>query len=221
VLAVGGDLKGAVCLAAGTDAWLGQHVGDLGSLAGAQALEASARHLVALLRVRPEVVACDAHPGYVSGRLAARLAAEWDVPLVRVQHHHAHVASALAEAQVDAAAVGVAYDGTGYGPTARPGAVSCSSSTRGRARRPGSGTSHRSCCPAVTPRCADRPARRSRTWPRPGCPGARTSRRWRRAPRSSWGSWRGCRRGPAPGRSRAASAGSTTRSPRCAASGRT
>ena len=115
VLAVGGDLKATVCLAAGTDAWPGPHVGDLGSVEGAAALERSARHLVALLRVPPEVVACDAHPGYASGRLAERLAAGWDVPLVRVQHHHAHVASALAESRLDEPAVGVAFDGTGYG----------------------------------------------------------------------------------------------------------
>ena len=115
VLAVGGDLKAAVCLVAGTDAWPGPHVGEAGSVEGAAALERSARHLVDLLRVRPEVVACDAHPGYASVRLAERLAAHWDVPLIRVQHHHAHVASALAEQRVDSPAIGVALDGTGHG----------------------------------------------------------------------------------------------------------
>jgi hydrogenase maturation protein HypF len=115
VLAVGGDLKAAVCLAAGTDAWPGPHVGEAGSVEGAAALARSAHHLVDLLRVRPEVVACDTHPGYVSARLAQELAAHWGVPLIRVQHHHAHVASALAEQRVDAPAVGVALDGTGYG----------------------------------------------------------------------------------------------------------
>ena len=115
VLAVGGDLKAAVCLAAGTNAWPGPHVGEAGSVEGAAALERSAHHLVDLLRVRPEVVACDAHPGYASVRLAERLAAHWDVPLIRVQHHHAHVASALAEQRVDSPAIGVALDGTGYG----------------------------------------------------------------------------------------------------------
>lgn len=115
VLAVGGDLKATVCLAAGTDAWPGQHVGDLGSAEGAAALERSAHHLVDLLKVRPEVIACDTHPGYASARLAEQLARSWDVPLVRVQHHHAHIASALAEARLDEPAVGVAFDGTGYG----------------------------------------------------------------------------------------------------------
>lgn len=115
VLAVGGDLKAAVCLAAGTDAWPGQHIGDLGSLEGSLALAHAARHLVALLRIRPEIVACDGHPGYASVRLAEQLAQDWEVPLVRVQHHHAHIASALAEAKVERPAIGLAFDGTGYG----------------------------------------------------------------------------------------------------------
>ncbi len=115
VLALGGDLKATACLAAGGSAWVGQHIGDVESPAGLAALERSARHLVALLRVRPEVVACDLHPGYHSARLARRLAQELQVPLVPVQHHHAHVASALADAGLDEPAVGVALDGTGHG----------------------------------------------------------------------------------------------------------
>jgi hydrogenase maturation protein HypF len=115
VLAIGGDLKAAVCLAAGTHAWTGQHVGDAQSVEGQQALEQSAVHLVELLRTRPEVVACDAHPDYASAALAAGLAERWDVPLVTVQHHHAHIASVLAEAGVTGPALGVAFDGTGYG----------------------------------------------------------------------------------------------------------
>ncbi len=115
VLAVGGDLKATVCLAAGTSAWPSQHVGDLGSLEGAEALERSARHLAALLRITPEAVACDQHPGYASVGLAERLAEAWGVPLVQVQHHHAHIASCVAEAGLSEPVIGVAFDGTGYG----------------------------------------------------------------------------------------------------------
>lgn len=118
VLALAGDLKGAVCLAQGDRAWLSQHLGDLAELATYQAVRRAVDQLVSLTRIRPHVVAVDAHPGYLSARLGRELAAEWGVPVVAVQHHHAHVVSLLAESQQPFAepVIGVAFDGTGYGP---------------------------------------------------------------------------------------------------------
>jgi hydrogenase maturation protein HypF len=72
--------------------------------------------LVEFFEVVPEVVACDLHPDYVSTREAETLAARWDVPLVRVQHHHAHVAACVAEHGLMGPVLGLAWDGTGYGP---------------------------------------------------------------------------------------------------------
>ncbi|NEE22553.1 carbamoyltransferase HypF [Streptomyces sp. SID7499] len=113
-LAVGGDLKNALCLGAGDQAWFGPHIGDMGDLTTLEAARRADAHLRALTGVRPEVVAADRHPGYHSTRWAARLAGHAPVP---VQHHHAHIASAMAEHGLDGTTpvIGVAFDGTGYG----------------------------------------------------------------------------------------------------------
>jgi hydrogenase maturation protein HypF len=117
VLAVGGELKATFCLANGNHAWLSQHVGDMGNLETIQAFERSVERFRAVYATSPEVVACDAHPGYHSARWAEAESGRLGVPLVRVQHHHAHVASLLAEQTVPTGPViGIAFDGTGYGP---------------------------------------------------------------------------------------------------------
>ncbi|QKW30654.1 carbamoyltransferase HypF [Streptomyces seoulensis] len=117
-LAVGGDLKNAPCVGEGEHAWLGPHIGDLGDLAGLEAAGRAERHLLRLTAVTPRLVAADRHPGYHSARLARRRAAELTGgEPVFVQHHHAHIASAMAEHGLDGArpVIGVAFDGTGYG----------------------------------------------------------------------------------------------------------
>ncbi|MET7639931.1 carbamoyltransferase HypF [Streptomyces sp. NPDC005438] len=113
LLAVGGDLKNTLCLASGDQAWLSAHVGDLGELATQQGFERARAHLGRLTGVAPERIAHDAHPGYHSTRLARRLGRA----LVPVQHHHAHLASCMAEHGLDGSrpVLGVAFDGTGYG----------------------------------------------------------------------------------------------------------
>ena len=68
-----------------------------------------------LFRIEPQVIACDLHPEYLPSKYAADLAAEKRLPLVRVQHHHAHIASCLAENKVEGPVIGVAFDGVGYG----------------------------------------------------------------------------------------------------------
>ncbi|MEU0333958.1 carbamoyltransferase HypF [Streptomyces sp. NPDC006193] len=117
-LAVGGDLKNACCLGEGEHAWLGPHVGDMGELATLEAAGRAERHLALLTGVTPGLVAADRHPGYHSARRARGRAAALGLPApVLVQHHHAHIASAMAQHGLDGAApvIGVAFDGTGYG----------------------------------------------------------------------------------------------------------
>ena len=115
VLAVGGELKAALGLAVGDRCHLGPHVGDVGSLATLAALGRGADHLAELFRAEPEVLACDAHPGYLSSRWAAEYAEKRGIRLVRVPHHRAHVASLLADAGHPGPLIGVCFDGTGYG----------------------------------------------------------------------------------------------------------
>ena len=117
VLAVGGELKSAVCITRRDHAFMSQHIGDLGNLETLDALGRTVGHLLRLFRVEPEAVVADLHPGYLSTEWARRFAAERGIPLVHVQHHEAHVAALRAEARLEDAEplIGVCFDGTGYG----------------------------------------------------------------------------------------------------------
>ncbi|MEJ2546575.1 MAG: carbamoyltransferase HypF [Gemmatimonadota bacterium] len=116
VLAVGPHLKNTFALAAGDRAFVSQHIGDLENLETLDHFRASLRRFRDLFRIEPRVIACDAHPGYLSTRVAEELAEELSTPgIVRVQHHHAHIAAVAAEHGITETIVGVAYDGTGYG----------------------------------------------------------------------------------------------------------
>ncbi len=115
-LAVGGDLKNTFAVAEGRYAWLSQHIGDMDDLATLSAFDAAALHLQELTAVAPEVLVADAHPRYRSAAWAQRHAA--GRPVRPVQHHHAHIAAAMAENGLDGSqqVLGFAFDGTGYGP---------------------------------------------------------------------------------------------------------
>jgi hydrogenase maturation protein HypF len=115
VLALGAHQKSTVALLASGQAVLSQHLGDLGSAEGADLLARTVADLLAFFRVRPERLACDLHPDYASTRLAERLATEWQVPLVRVQHHHAHGAACAGEHDLRGPVLALAWDGTGLG----------------------------------------------------------------------------------------------------------
>jgi hydrogenase maturation protein HypF len=115
VLACGAHLKNTFCLAAGDQATLGPHIGDLENLETYGSLEASVERLERFLRLRPEVVAHDLHPQYLSTRYAQERAAALGVPAVAVQHHHAHVAACMAEHRLEGPVLGLAWDGTGLG----------------------------------------------------------------------------------------------------------
>jgi hydrogenase maturation protein HypF len=111
VLAVGAELKGTVCLTRGGRGFLSQHIGDLKNAATLACLGETVAHLGRLLEVTPEAVAHDMHPDYLSTGFAEGLA----LPRIPVQHHHAHMASCMAENGLDGELIGVILDGTGYG----------------------------------------------------------------------------------------------------------
>ncbi|MFM8803946.1 MAG: Sua5/YciO/YrdC/YwlC family protein, partial [Planctomycetia bacterium] len=115
VLAMGGELKAAVCVARDDRAWMSQHIGDMGNVETLDALGVAADRLLQLFHVEPEAVVGDLHPGYASTAWARGHAAKRGIPFVPVQHHEAHVAALLAEHGGRAAAIGVCFDGTGYG----------------------------------------------------------------------------------------------------------
>jgi hydrogenase maturation protein HypF len=115
VLAFGGHLKSTLTLAARGEAVMSQHLGDLDSPLGVALLARTVDDLSAFLGFAPERLACDLHPDYASTRLAERMAAARGLPLVRVQHHHAHVAACAAELDLRRPLLGLAWDGSGYG----------------------------------------------------------------------------------------------------------
>ena len=112
LVAVGPHLKNTFTLVHGREAYVSQHIGDLENLETLEHWRAALSTYRRLFRLEPEVAVRDLHPGYLSTRLAGDLGLERIIP---VQHHHAHVAAVLAEHGVTEPAVGVAFDGTGYG----------------------------------------------------------------------------------------------------------
>ncbi len=111
VLATGGELKNTFCLTKGRFAILSQHIGDLENYETLQFFEETWRNLESVYQAKPRLVAHDLHPDYLSTRWAeARPEAK-----IGVQHHHAHIASCMAENGLREAVLGVAFDGTGYG----------------------------------------------------------------------------------------------------------
>jgi hydrogenase maturation protein HypF len=113
-LAVGGELKNTFCLAEGNDAFMSQHIGDMGSLETWAAFERSTCQLAGLYGIRASQLAADAHPGYQTKRWAEEASV---LPVAEVQHHHAHIASVMAEqgVPVHGRVIGIAFDGTGFG----------------------------------------------------------------------------------------------------------
>jgi hydrogenase maturation protein HypF len=116
-IAVGGEIKAAAAVATGARVWLTQHIGDVENLETLQMLGRSIDILADLQRVVPELVVSDAHPGYLSRGWAAQYARDRGIDHRTVQHHHAHLASLLAEHAMppDEPVLGVVFDGTGYG----------------------------------------------------------------------------------------------------------
>ena len=112
VLAVGGELKNTICLTKGKHAFLSQHVGDLENVESYSFFHEAIEHLENILEIQPEIIAYDLHPDYFSTKWAQQ---QSGVKLVGVQHHHAHIASCMAENHLEGRVIGFALDGTGYG----------------------------------------------------------------------------------------------------------
>jgi hydrogenase maturation protein HypF len=112
VLAVGGELKNTVCIVRGSEAFLSQHIGDLENLESYGFFGETVQHFQRILEVHPGIIAYDLHPDYFSTKWAVALEG---VQLIGVQHHHAHIASCMAENHLDGKVIGIALDGTGYG----------------------------------------------------------------------------------------------------------
>jgi hydrogenase maturation protein HypF len=112
LLACGGELKNAFCLTKGRHAILSQHIGDLENYETLEFFEETLRNLKKLFRVVPRAVAHDLHPQYLSTKYALE---KTGLPAIGVQHHHAHIASCMAEHGLSGETIGVAFDGTGYG----------------------------------------------------------------------------------------------------------
>jgi hydrogenase maturation protein HypF len=112
VLAVGAELKNTVCLTRRREAFVSQHIGDLENLETLQSFQHSVAHLQRILEIEPRCIAHDLHPDYLSTQWALQ---RKGIPLLGVQHHHAHIAAVMAENRVRGPVIGLAMDGTGHG----------------------------------------------------------------------------------------------------------
>lgn len=117
-LATGTELKNTFCVTRGHYVFMSHHIGDMENHETLQSFEDGIDHFEKLFKIHPELISCDLHPNYLATRYATKRATQDQVPLVKVQHHHAHIASCMAENNVpsDQSVIGVVFDGTGYGP---------------------------------------------------------------------------------------------------------
>jgi hydrogenase maturation protein HypF len=117
LLAVGAELKNTFCITHRNYAFLSHHIGDLENYETLQSFEQGIEHFENLFRVKPEAIAYDLHPNYLSTRNALQRAQREGLPSIGIQHHHAHIAACMAEHGLDGShpVIGIAFDGTGYG----------------------------------------------------------------------------------------------------------
>lgn len=111
VLGIGGELKNTFCLANGGLFYPSPYIGDMEDLRTVRALRESVARMSELLEMKPELVCCDLHPKYNSSAVAEELG----IPLLKIQHHYAHVLSCMVENDCTDEVLGVSFDGTGYG----------------------------------------------------------------------------------------------------------
>jgi len=117
LLAVGPELKNTFCITNKNYAFLSHHIGDMENYETLRSFEQGIEHFEKLFRVKPEAIACDMHPNYLSTRYALERAQSENLPTFNVQHHHAHIAACMAEYGLDSSqpVIGLSFDGTGYG----------------------------------------------------------------------------------------------------------
>ncbi len=112
IIAFGAELSNCFCMGKGRKAFLSQHIGDLKGLETTLFYEQTIERFIKLFRVKPSLLAVDMHPDYISTRTAESFV---NPDVISIQHHHAHIASCMAEHKLDEKVIGVAFDGTGLG----------------------------------------------------------------------------------------------------------
>jgi len=112
LLAVGGEMKNTICLTREKTAFISQHIGEMGYRETNDFFLKTIAHMKRILEIEPRAVACDLHPDYAGTRYAT---SQKELPMFKIQHHHAHIVSCLAENGIKENVIGVAFDGTGYG----------------------------------------------------------------------------------------------------------
>jgi hydrogenase maturation protein HypF len=115
ILALGADQKNTFCIGKGNQAIMSQFIGDLNNPAAYGFLAETINRYTEMFRFRTDFIACDMHPDYFSSQYAGVLESETGVPLHKIQHHHAHIASCMAENGIEDEVAGVCLDGTGFG----------------------------------------------------------------------------------------------------------
>jgi len=115
IIAMGAEQKNSFCIGKGRQAILSQHIGDLKNRPTFDFFIVSIERFEKLFRFKPSLIACDLHPAYLSSQYAESCETELGIPLIKVQHHHAHIASCMAENCIDEDVIGISLDGTGLG----------------------------------------------------------------------------------------------------------
>lgn len=138
ILACGAEQKASFCLSRGEHAFPSQHIGDLKNAETLEYYSAQISHLSRMFDIFPSACACDMHPDYLSSDYAARLCAREDIPLIPVQHHHAHMASCMADNSLEGELIALVWDGTGLGTDGTTWGAECLIGAYGGFRRFGS-----------------------------------------------------------------------------------
>lgn len=115
VLACGAEQKASFCLSKDDYVFQSQHIGDLKNMETLENYQSQIEHFKRLFDINPVCIACDMHPDYMSTDYATEKSRELGIPLVKVQHHHAHMCSCMADNNLSGKVIGLIWDGTGYG----------------------------------------------------------------------------------------------------------
>ena len=116
ILAMGSDLKNTFAMNKGSEVLVGPHIGDLQNASTHATLEWTIDRYEKLFSIQPEKIIVDSHPQFFSSHLGERIGKSSQISVIPVQHHHAHIASVMAEHNLEGPVLGIAMDGTGYGP---------------------------------------------------------------------------------------------------------